>query len=114
MRITLAASVDLALVLKLDESVKLKRVNRSAIVSAALQHFLSEHIADAVLVENHFGNKSDRDGNDAVARAFIKDHMTWKVNALVKGLVALGIDRKKTWVTEVRLAIRGCDSTLTE
>jgi hypothetical protein len=46
------------------------------------------------------------DGKDAAARAYIKAHVTDTVNALLSGLADLGITRKRTWVTNVRLEVR--------
>lgn len=68
----------------------------------------------AVLLSKKPGQKANRDGMDEAARAFIKAHPDWKVGALISGLAELGIVRRKTWVTEARLAIRGGGSKLTE
>jgi len=46
------------------------------------------------------------DGNDEAAHAFVKAHPDMTVRALVTALSGLGITRKKTWVSDARLAAR--------
>lgn len=66
----------------------------------------------AVLNTKKPGAKPNKDGLDDAARAFIKAHTELTVPALIHGLEDLGIKRRKTWVTEVRLELRGGGSTL--
>jgi hypothetical protein len=68
----------------------------------------------AVLNVKKAGFKADADGKDAAAHAYIKANVELTVATLVKGLAAIGIDRKKTWVTDARLAARGCGAKHTE
>jgi hypothetical protein len=58
-------------------------------------------------------NKADADGKDAAAHAYIKVHQDQTVKALIAGLAELGIKRGPNWVTESRLAARGCGSKVT-
>ena len=67
-----------------------------------------------VLSVKKAGFKADADGKDAAAHAYVKANVELTVATLVKGLAALGIDRKKTWVTDARLAARGCGAKHTE
>jgi hypothetical protein len=68
----------------------------------------------AVLSAKKRGPKSNADGIDDAARAFIKARANLTVSALLSGLSDLGIERGRTWVKEARLAIRGGGSKLTE
>lgn len=61
----------------------------------------------AVLTVHKGGQKTNADGMDDAARAFIKAKPDMTIKALIAGLAEMGIKRKKTWVTEARIAIRG-------
>jgi hypothetical protein len=111
MKVTIFASVEAATAARLSEAAARKGVPQSAVVAWALQHFLDEH-EHAVIIAPPSGNKSDRDGKDNVARAVIQANATMTVRALVAKLAALGIDRKKTWVTNARLELRDSGTTL--
>lgn len=111
MKVTIFASVEAATAARLSEAAARKGVPQSAVVAWALQHFLDEH-ENAVIIAPLSGNKSDRDGKDDDARAVIQANATLTVRALVAKLAALGIDRKKTWVTNARLELRDSGTTL--
>jgi hypothetical protein len=61
----------------------------------------------AVLSIKNPGNKADKDGMDAAAKALIAANPDMKIPALMQLLKEAGIKRGKTWVSEARLAIRG-------
>jgi hypothetical protein len=75
---------------------------------------IGDAVVKAVLNVKKAGFKADADGKDAAAHAYVKANVELTVATLVKGLAALGIDRKKTWVTDARLAARGCGAKHTE
>ena len=61
----------------------------------------------AVLNVRKGGQKANADGMDDAAHAFIKAKPDLTIKALIAGLAEMGIKRKKTWVTDARIAIRG-------
>jgi hypothetical protein len=79
----------------------------------ALRGSGSKH-AEVVLSSKRGGFKADIDGKDDAAHVYVKNNVDLTVAKLVEGLAGLGIDRKKTWVTDARLAARGCGSKHTE
>jgi hypothetical protein len=112
MKVTIFASVEATTAARLSEAAARKGVPQSAVVAWALQHFLDEH-ENAVIITTPGGNKANRDGKDDDARAVIQANATMTVRALVAKLAALGIDRKKTWVTNARLELSITGTTLT-
>ena len=57
--------------------------------------------------ELHGWFKANRDGMDDAARTLIKYNMGRSVRALVKLLEGRGIKRGKSWVSDMRLELRG-------
>lgn len=67
----------------------------------------------AVLSINTGGNKANRDGQDEAAKAIIRANLDMTVPALIVKLKEAGIDRKKSWVGNARMDIRGSGVRLT-
>ena len=67
----------------------------------------------AVLSTNTGGNKANRDGLDEAAKAIIRANLDMTVPALIVKLREAGIDRKKSWVGNARMDIRGSGVRLT-
>jgi hypothetical protein len=101
MKTTVLVSMDVALAVELNEAVTLKGVNRSAIVASAIRHYLTEHIADAI-VESRWGNRSNQDGKDAAGEALILANPDMSIRELTAVFEGNGIKRKKTWISDHR------------
>jgi len=56
--------------------------------------------------------KANADGKDAAAEQFISQHPEMSIRDLVTALADFGIPRKKTWVSDTRLRLRGSGSKL--
>lgn len=108
MKTIVSAWVDVSVAMKLDEAVASKKTTRSAIVLMAVEHFLDQHIADAVLPSRQptFGNVSDRDGLDARGIVLIKANMDRTIRATRSVLMEAGIKRSTGWIAERKCEIR--------
>ena len=58
--------------------------------------------------------QASRDSKDEAANAYLKANPDATLPELVKGLAVLGIDRKKTWVSEHRAKLGGNGASQTE
>jgi hypothetical protein len=102
----LAVDVPVDLMSRLDELARAQKVTRSTLVRGALASFAG--------VELHSrGNPySNRDGKDTAAEQIIGQHPDLSIRELVGKLSDAGINRKKTWVSEARIRMRGTRSAL--
>ena len=109
MKTIVSAWVDVDVAARLVEAAANRQTTRSAIISWAVQHFLTEHPDVAVLPERGDtpcgGNRSDRDGLDNAARAIIHADPRRTIRAIQHALAGAGIRRSVGWISNARAAL---------
>jgi hypothetical protein len=109
MKTIVSAWVDVGVAARLVEAAAKKQTTLSAIISWAVQHFLTEHPDVAVLPERgtpRGGNRSDRDGLDKAARAIVQADPRRTIRAIQQALADAGIRRSVGWISNTRADLR--------
>jgi hypothetical protein len=110
MKTIVSAWVDVDVAARLVEAAAKRQTTRSAIISWAVQHFLTEHPDVAVLPERgdtpRGGNRSDRDGLDKAARAIVQADASRTIRAIQQALADAGIRRSVGWISNARSDLR--------
>ena len=109
MKTIVSAWVDVDVAARLVDAAAKRQTTRSAIISWAVQHFLTEHPDVAVLPEHSTprgGNRSDRDGLDKAARAIVQADPSRTIRAIQQALADAGIRRSVGWVSNTRADLR--------
>jgi hypothetical protein len=110
MKTIVSAWVNVDVAARLVEAAAKRQTTRSAIISWAVQHFLTEHPDVAILPERgdtpHGGNRSDRDGLDKAARAIVQADPRRTIRAIQHALADAGIRRSVGWISNTRADLR--------